>query len=206
MTHAEAFNPDFRINRNKVTKNEGALVNEVLLEGTQVNCIDVDGQNRKWIGTNTNGVYLVSADGSEIIKHFDTSNSPLPTDQIYSVCCNRATNSVLVVTANGVLEYFSDMTPSAATIANVYAYPNPVQSSFTGYVTIKGLMANSKVVITDAAGATVASLTSTGGIAIWDACNSNGVPVKTGIYKVYAAQGTTPSTTGKPLTKIAVIK
>lgn len=202
----EAFNDDFRITRNKVVKSEGVPVNEALLEGTQVNCIDVDNLNRKWIGTNTNGVFLVSADGSEIIKHFDTSNSPLPTDQVYSVCCNRATNSVIVVTASGVLEYFSDMTPAAANYDNVYAYPNPVQSSFTGYVTIKGLMANSKVVITDAAGATVASLTSTGGIAIWDACNSNGVPVKTGVYKVYAAQNTRPNTTGKPLTKIAVIK
>lgn len=202
----EAFNPDFRINRVKVTKDQGANVNEILLEGIQVNCIDADEQNRKWIGTNTNGVYLVSADGSEIIKHFDMTNSPLPSDQIFSVCCNPTTNSVLIVTGGGVLEYFGDMTPSAPDYSNVFAYPNPVQSSFTGYVTIKGLMNNSNVVITDAAGATVATLTSTGGIAMWDACSSNGAPLKTGVYKVYAAQGTTPSTTGKPLTKIAIIK
>lgn len=201
----EAFNTDFRITRNKVTINEGAQVNEVLLEGTQVNCIDVDEFNRKWIGTNTNGVFLVSADGSEIIKHFDNTNSPLPTDQIYSVCCNRATNSVLIVTANGVVEYFNDMTPSEADYNNVYAYPNPVQSTFTGYVTIKGLMENSNVVITDAAGNTVATTTSIGGVAIWDVCNEQGVPVKTGTYKVYASQG---QITGreKPVTKIAVIR
>lgn len=203
----EAFNPDFRINRVKVRIDEGTSVNEALLEGTQVNYIDVDAQNRKWIGTNTNGVYLVSADGSEIIKHFDMSNSPLPSDQIFTVCYNQSTNSVLIVTASGVLEYFCDMTPSAPDYSDVIVYPNPVQSSFTGYVTIKGLMNNSTVVITDAAGANVATLTSTGGIAVWDACKgSNGVPVKTGIYKVYAAQGTTPSTTGKPVAKIAVIK
>lgn len=203
----EAFNPDFRINRVKVRVNEGANVNENLLEGTQVNYIDVDSQNRKWIGTNTNGVYLVSADGSEIIKHFDMSNSPLPSDQIFTVCCNHSTNSVMIVTGSGVLEYFYDMTPSAPDYSNVIVYPNPVQSSFTGYVTIKGLMNNSTVVITDAAGANVATLTSTGGIAMWDGCKStNGVPVKTGIYKVYAAQGTTPSTSGKPVAKIAVIK
>lgn len=201
----EAFNTDFRITRNKVTINEGAQVNEVLLEGTQVNCIDVDEFNRKWIGTNTNGVFLVSADGSEIIKHFDNTNSPLPTDQIYSVCCNRATNSVVIVTANGVVEYYNDKTPSEADYNNVYAYPNPVQSTFTGYVTIKGLMENSNVVITDAAGNTVATTTSIGGVAIWDVCNEQGVPVKTGTYKVYASQG---QITGreKPVTKIAVIR
>ena len=170
-----------------------------------MNCIDCDDLNRKWIGTNDGGVYLVSADGSEIIKHFDVSNSVLPSNQIYSVCCNRATNSVLVVTANGVVEYFNDITPSAGDYSNVYAYPNPVQSSFTGYVTIKGLMENSSVVVVDATGKTVAMLTSTGGVAMWDACDASGVPVKTGVYRVYAAQGS-PRPNGKPLTKIAVIK
>ena len=202
----EAFDPDFRINRVKVSNDQGTSVNEVLLEGLQVNCIDVDTQNRKWFGTNSNGVYLASADGSEIIKHFDMTNSPLPSDQIYSVCYNQSTNSVLIVTSNGVLEYYCDVTPSASDYSNVYAYPNPVQSLYSGYVTIKDLMDNSTVVITDAAGNRVATLQSTGGIAMWDVCNTNGNPVNTGVYKVYAAQGTTPSTTGKPVTKIAVIK
>ncbi len=201
----QAFDDDFRITRHKVVKDEGKAVNEILLEGIQVNYIDVDQFNRKWVGTNTNGVYLVSADGSEIIKHFTTSNSPLPTDQIYSLTYNPNTNSVIIVTPNGVLEYINDVTPAASDYSNVYAYPNPVQSTFTGYVTIKGLMENSKVVITDANGKTVATLNSTGGIAMWDACDTNGVPVKTGVYKVYAAQQHT-NTTGKPLTKIAVIK
>ena len=199
------FDSDFRITRPKVTKSEGASVNEFLLDGIQVNCISCDEQNRKWIATNTAGVYLVSADGTEIIKHFDSNNSVMPTDQVYSVCCNRSNNSVMIVTAKGVVEYYNDITPTAADYSNVYAYPNPVQSTFTGYVTIKGLMENSNVVITDAAGTQVTTLTSTGGVALWDVCNSSGVPVKTGVYKVYASQGT-PSTTGKPLTKITVIK
>ena len=39
----------------------------------------------------------------------------------------------------------------------------------------------------------------------WDACDETGNRVKTGIYKVFASQGET-STTGEPLTTIAVIK
>ena len=201
----EAFNEDFHINRIKVTKDEGADVNETLLEGFQVNCISCDTENRKWLATNSAGIYLVSADGSEIIKHFNMANSPLPSDQIYSVCYNASTNSVLVVTPKGVVEYYCDITPSQSDYSNVYAYPNPVQDTFTGYVTIQGLMDNSNVVITDSKGIVMATTTSTGGIAIWDVCNTNGIPVKTGVYNVYASQGT-PDTTGKPLTKIAVIK
>ena len=200
-----AFDDDFKITRPKVTKSEGASVNEILLDGIQVNCISCDEQNRKWFATNTAGVFMTNPDGTEILKHFDTSNSVIPCDQVYSVCCNKSNNSVMIVTAKGVVEYYYDMTPTAADYSNVYAYPNPVQATFTGYVTIKGLMENSTVVITNAAGTKVATLSSTGGTALWDVCNSSGVPVKTGVYKVYASQGT-PSTTGKPLTKIAVIR
>ena len=206
MDPSKAFDTDFRINRIQVNINEGSPASGALLEGTQVNCIDVDAQNRKWLATNTSGIYFVSPDGSEIYKHFDTSNSPLPSDQVYSVCCNRATGSVLVVTANGVVEYFGDKTAAAADFSKVYAYPNPVAPDFTGYVTITGLMENSIVVITDVKGNPVAKMTSTGGVAIWDGCNSSGNRQPTGTYKVYAAQGTTPATTGTPLTRIVMIK
>lgn len=201
----EAFNEDFRINRINYYVNEGIEARGVLLEGTQVNCIDVDNDNNKWLATNTSGVYYVNHDGSEIYKHFDSSNSPLPSDQVYSVCCDRATNSVVMVTPNGVVEYFPGVTPSEPDYSNVYAYPELVEPDFTGMITINGLMSNSNVVITDGDGNVVKTMVSDGGIAIWDVCTENGERVSTGIYNVYASQGDT-STTGEPLTQIAVIK
>jgi len=201
----EAFNDDFRINRINVTRNEGEDTQEVLLEGTQVNTIGVDGMNRKWLGTNTSGVYFVSPDGSEIYNHFDTSNSPLPSNQIYSVCCNPNTNAALIVTANGVVEYFPDITPSEANYDNVYAYPSPVEPDFTGLITIKGLMVNSNVVITDVDGNVVYTTTSDGGVALWNGCDANGDRMKTGIYNVYASQSE-PDVTAAPVTTIAIIK
>ena len=201
----EFFNEDFRVNRIKYTKNEGFDDAGVLLEGIWVTGIDVDNQNRKWIATNTSGVYFVSADGSEIIKHFDNSNSPLPSDQVYNVCYIPSTNSVMMVTASGVVEYYMDVTPSEGDYSNVYAYPNPVEPDFTGMITIKGLMNNSNVVITNGDGEVVKTMTSNGGIALWDGCDDEGNRVKTGYYNVYASQGDT-TTTGEPLTKIAIIK
>ena len=202
---SEAFNDDFTVNRIKYTKNEGYEGVGILLEATQVNSIDVDSLNCKWIGSNTSGVYFVSPDGSEIYKHFDSSNSPLPSDQVYSVCCNHATNSVMIVTPKGVVEYFPGITPSQEDYSNVYALPSLVEPDFTGMVSINGLMSNSNVVITDGDGNIVKTLTSNGGIALWDLSNESGVRVKTGYYNVYASQGNT-ETTGEPLTKIAIIK
>lgn len=201
----EVFNDDFKVKRIVYNKFEGSYAVGVLCEGLQVNYIDVDANNNKWIATNASGVYFVSPDGSEIYKHFDSTNSALPSDQVYSVCCNRATNSVLIVTPNGVVEYFNDVTPAAADYSDVYAYPNPVEPGYTGLITINGLMANSNVVITDADGNVVKTLVSNGAIALWDGYNNNGQHVPTGYYKVFASQGE-PDITGEPLTKIAVIK
>jgi len=201
----EAFNEDVRITKPVYTKNEGIDAVGVLCEGLQVNYIDVDANNNKWIATNASGVYYVSPDGSEVYKHFDSSNSPLPCDQIYSVCCNRATNSVIIVTPLGVVEYYCDVTPSANDYSNVYAYPNPVDPDFTGLITINGLMAGSNVVITDADGNIVKTMTSDGGIALWDGCDANGKRVSTGNYSVYASQDET-TVSGEPLTKIAIIR
>ena len=201
----EAFNDDFRINRIRFTKNEGFDDSGVLLDGIHVTWIDVDADNNKWISTSTSGVYFVSPDGSEIYKHFDSSNSPLPSDQVYSVSCNRATNSVVMVTPNGIVEYFPGVTPAEDDYSNVYAYPNPVEPDFTGMIAINGLMANSNVVITDIDGNIVKTLISDGGIALWDGCDANGNRMETGIYKVYASQDVT-STEGEPLIKISIIK
>lgn len=201
----EAFNDDFKVNKIKVQVNEGAAADEVLLEGTQITCIDVDEMNNKWIGTNTSGVYFVSPDGSEIYKHFDSTNSPLPSDQIYSVCCNRATNSTLIVTPKGVVEYYPDLVPGAKNYDDVTATPSLIYPNFTGLISIDGLMSNSNVVITDSQGNTVATLQSIGSVATWDPCDETGNRIKTGIYKVYASQGET-TTTGDPLATIAIIK
>ncbi len=205
MNPANAFDEDFRINRLMYNKFEGIDTEGGLCEGLQVNYIDVDAANNKWIATNASGVFFVSADGREVYKHFDSSNSPLPTDQVYSVCCNRATNSVLIVTSSGVLEYFPGRTPSASDYSDVWVYPSVIEPNFTGLVAINGLMDSSNVVITDGDGNVVKTIVSDGGIALWDACDDAGVRVGTGYYNVYASQGET-STAGEPVAKIAVIK
>lgn len=185
---SQAFSDNFRINHIKVPRNDGTDLADYLLDGIQVNCIAVDGANRKWIGTNESGLFLVSPDGSKILKQFTSENSYLTTNTIYNVCCNPNSNSVYIYTSTAFLEYFSDTTPGANDYSDVYVYPNPVRPEFTGLVTINGLMDNSLVKIADASGNVVKQLRSSGGMATWDCCGDNGERVKTGVYYVLASQ------------------
>ena len=183
-----AASSEATVYRPKVPRNDGTNNADYLLDGVQVNAIAVDGMNRKWIGTENSGLYLVSADGTEIIEQFTSSNSILPSDKIISVLCNPTSNVVYVGTEGGLLEYESNSTVPAPSYDDVYVYPNPVRPDFTGEITIKGLMENSLVKISDASGNVVAQLQSNGGMATWDGCNSNGDRVKSGVYFVLASE------------------
>ena len=61
---------------------------EYLFETDAVAVIEVDGANRKWIGTSA-GVWLLSEDGKEEIQRFNTDNSPLPSNIIYDIKVNK---------------------------------------------------------------------------------------------------------------------
>lgn len=201
---AQAFSPDFRVNHIKVPRNDGTGMADYLLNGIQVNDIAVDGANRKWIATQSSGLFLVSADGTQIIKKFNSANSPLASNTVYRVCCNPNSNSVYMTTPDGVYEYFSDSGPAEPTYDNIYAYPNPVRPDYTGDVTITGLMDNSLVKIADASGNVLRQLKSTGGMTTWDCCDQYGNHVKTGVYLVLCSRA---NGSGEGVvTKIAVIR
>ena len=201
---AQAFSADFRVNHIKVPRNDGTGMADYLLNGIQVNDIAVDGANRKWIATQSSGLFLVSADGTQIIKKFNMTNSPLASNTVYRVCCNPNSNSVYVTTPAGLYEYFSDSSPAEPNYDDIYAYPNPVRPEYLGDVTITGLMDNSLVKIADPSGYVIRQLKSTGGMVTWDCCDQYGERVKTGVYLVLCSQA---NGSGEAVvTKIAVIR
>ena len=199
----QAFSSDFRINHIKVPRNDGTDLADYLLDGMQVNTITVDGNNCKWIGTNSQGVFYVNPDGSQIIRQFTTDNSQLLSNKIYDICCNEASNSVFITTANGLVEYFSDSSsPVEGDMSNVVAYPNPVRPDYGGDITITGLKDNCLVKIADAAGNVITQMRSVGGTAVWDARTPSGDRVKSGVYFVFAStsdSGTSLSAVSKIL-------
>lgn len=205
------FNPaaalsgsSFSVIRPKVPRDDGTGLADRLMDGIQVNDVAVDGANRKWIATQSSGLFLVNSDGTQIIKKFNTTNSPLATNTIYRVCCNPNSNSVYVTTPSGLYEYFSDSSPAASNYNDIYAYPNPVRPDYAGDVTIMGLMDNSLVKIADASGQVIKQLKSTGGMATWDCCDDRGNSVKTGVYLVLCSQANGGNEA--VVTKVAVIR
>ena len=64
---------------------------QYLLETETVTAIAIDGANRKWFGTGSSGVFLMSEDGTEQILNFNTDNSPLLSNVITSIAINHNT-------------------------------------------------------------------------------------------------------------------
>lgn len=177
---------------------------DYLLNGVRVNAIAVDGSNQKWIATDGSGVFLVNADGTEVIENFTTDNSPLPTNSINSIAINPESGEVFFAADGyGVLSYQGEATEGKENYSDIHAYPNPVRPDFDDKVIITGLMSNSNVKITDIAGNLIYQTKSVGGQVSWNCRNSKGNRVATGVYLVLAA---TPESKESVVTKIMVIK
>ena len=176
------FTVSNRCERVVIGRNDGTQLGDYLLENEQVNSIVVDGANRKWIGTATSGVFLLSPDGVETIEHFTAENSPLPSDNVLSIAIHESTGEVYFGTSEGLVSYMSDAVSPADNFRELYAYPNPVQSNYMGMVVIKGVMGNTEVRIVDASGDLVITIPSNGGEAVWDLTNAAGGRVASGIY------------------------
>jgi hypothetical protein len=157
-----------------------------LLEKEVVNDIKVDGGNRKWIATN-NGAWLVKADGSQVIRHFTSKNSPLPSDIVNCIGIVPNTGEVFFGTTEGIASFRGDATEASSTHKNTLVFPNPVHSSYEGPITITGLPEDATVKITDIAGRVVYELIATGGAAVWNGRNFNGDKPQTGIYLIFSA-------------------
>ncbi len=169
----------------KIPRNDGTDLADYLLGTEQINAIVVDGANRKWIGTATSGLYVVSEDGLETIHHFTTDNSPLVDNCIISLAIQPSTGKVFIGTGKGLMSYQNDAAPAFEDYSNVYAYPNPIRPDYEGVITITGLMDESIVHIVDNAGNLVCETRSNGGLAIWDGKNADGRRAASGVYTVF---------------------
>lgn len=199
---SNVYNQDYTCSRVKIPRNDSTNLADYLLVNEKIKAIAIDGANRKWIGTESSGVYLMSENGQQTIQHFTVSNSPLLSNDILSIAINPLTGEVFFGTGQGIVSYQSDASEAGSTFSNVYAYPNPVREGFTGVITITGLVENTQVKITDISGNLVCQTVSNGSIATWDGKDVHGRKVSTGVYlAICSSYDGTQST----ITKILVI-
>lgn len=173
------------------------------LDNVVVTTLKVDAGNRKWIGTKGNGVYVLDNDNETIVYQFNTTNSPLLSDNIYDIEINDKTGEVFIGTDKGLNSYQGEASEGKSDYSEIYAYPNPVRPEHMDKVTIVGLMDNSNVKITDLNGNIIYQTKSLGGQAIWNCRSANGSRVATGVYLVLAS---TEEASESVVTKIIVVK
>lgn len=160
---------------------------QYLLESETITAIAVDGANRKWIGTASSGVFLLSPDGTEQLLHFNEANSPLFSDIINDITISHESGEVFFGTAKGIVSYRGTATKGAEDFTDVYVYPNPVRPNYNGFIAIKGLVTDVDVKITDIAGNLVYATVAEGGQAIWSGRNLNGERVASGVYLIFCS-------------------
>lgn len=158
-----------------------------LLKSETITAIAVDGSNKKWIGTQRAGVFLMSEDGTKEIHHFTKENSPLFSNTISSIAINHNSGEVFFGTDEGIISFKGKATKGGEEHLNVYAYPNPVPSGYNGFIAIKGLVSNADFKITNIAGNLIYQGKAEGGQAVWNGKNFSGERAKTGVYMVFSS-------------------
>lgn len=174
---------------------------EFLFDNDAVRAITIDGANRKWIGTES-GVWLLSASGEDEILSFNTSNSPLPSNRINDIAINDETGEVFIATELGLASYFGDATKGAENHSNLKAFPNPVVPSYTGPISITGLVEGAFVKIVDTRGVLIHEGFAIGGKYVWNGQDFSGRKAATGMYFIFSSN---EDGTEKASTKIAFV-
>ncbi len=160
---------------------------QYLMQNQVTTAIAVDGANRKWIGTQSGGVFLMSADGTQQIYNFTKSNSPLLSNNIQTIAINQNNGEVFFGTDKGIISFRSTATEGLTSFGKVYAFPDPVPHDYSGPIAIKNLVSNADVKITTVNGELVYHTTALGGQAIWNGNNFDGRRVQTGVYLIFCA-------------------
>ncbi|MBO7167289.1 MAG: regulator [Bacteroidaceae bacterium] len=201
----KVFDKDFYFTQIKINRNDGSGLADYLFNDVSISCIAIDAANRKWIGTQANGAYLISADGQEMLHHFTTEDSPLLSNNVQSIAVHPGTGEVAFGTDKGICTFISDATTPEEELekSNVVVFPNPVTPDYNGPIAIRGLVENSEVKIISTGGQLVWNGTSSGGTCTWNGVANNGKPVASGIYHVVA---NTPEGGKAIMTRIVIVR
>jgi ligand-binding sensor domain-containing protein len=153
-----------------------------------VTCIAIDALDQKWIGTKA-GLFVLSSDCITQIKHYDISNSPLPSNEITSLAIDQKNGIAFIGTDYGLTELKTDFVEPQANFTEIITYPNPfiVADGKGTLLKIDGLVKESSIKILSLTGKLISEFVSSGGrIAFWNGKDLNGNYVSSGVYYLIA--------------------
>jgi len=173
------------------------------LQDEVLTSLAIDALNRKWFGS-TNGVWLLTPDGSSVIAHYTETNSPLLSNRILVIEVDKQSGRVFIGTERGLSVIQTSALAPVPTMTTLKVFPNPVRLPEHQAIQIQGLSRNASVKIITPVGRLVRDLKSDGGaVVFWDGKDNRGELVTSGIY---IAVGISESGKESALGKIAVIR
>lgn len=190
-----------RINEELDTTEEGP---DWLLRDVNVSDLEVDPAGQLWVATSS-GLYLVNAAGDAVVATYTSRNSPLPSDDVFTVTVDPTDGTVYVTTGSGLYAFAGDATAPRVSSESLRVSPSPFRPDRGDRgLLISGLAAaQSEVRILTVSGEVVHATTAAGGSFRWDGVDDRtGRPVPSGVYLVAAAASGADTLYGK----IAVVR
>ncbi len=173
------------------------------IEGQYITSIAVDPVNNKWLGTKE-GVFVLSADGSDILAHYDTDNSPLLDDEIETILVHPGNGIAYIATRRGLSSLSTAYVEPETSFTDLKVGPNPFRPGKDERVIIDGLVEASVVKILSVSGDLVAEIPTPGGrIGFWNGRTSKGDYAPSGVYFIVAAA---PNGSQSAVAKVAVVR
>ena len=83
-----------------ITENGESILNE-----QRINAICQDQEGHIWLGSQTLGVYVLNEEATEIVEHYTSDNTAMPSNCILSLAYDPQTERTFVGTGDGLLEY-----------------------------------------------------------------------------------------------------
>lgn len=162
-------------------KRGGSPVDNSFITGVSQSPID----GTLWVASQDNGLFHLSADGTEQLENFRTTNSILTTDILGSVCVD-AYGDVYIGSQKGLFRYRPAHGAAAADLSAVKVDPPVAKNDYNGAFTITSLTESCPVKIKDADGNVMFEGTSVGGTLMWNGFDKKGHRVLTGVYDIVA--------------------
>ena len=170
------YNPQRALHSNIVASQ---LIMEVddeidyLLRSENIADIKVDGGNRKWIATQGGGVFLLNEGGNKQILNLTTENSPLISNNVFSIGINEKSGEVFFATDLGTISYVGSATEGNNDF-RISCISKSCAQRLPRFCNNTGLVENTTIKITDLSGRLVYETYSNGGTGVWNVRDFDG--------------------------------